>query len=80
MDEKQRILASNEPRTTGVIYILDSADKQVPLKKLPNNYPIREIGTAVDLPDEVVKNLIKQKELLQKVVELLRQLLLWIKK
>jgi hypothetical protein len=62
------------------IYVIDSADKQVPLKKLPNNYPIREIGTCVDLPDEVVKNLIKQKELLQKVVELLRQLLLWIKK
>lgn len=57
------------------ISVLDSADKEVPLKKLMFDYPIREVGTAIDIPDWQVKNLTTQISLLRKVVALLAKLL-----
>lgn len=57
------------------IYVIDSADKQVPLKKLPNNYPIREIGTAIDLPDDYIIKQTTLIKLAQKVVALYQLLL-----
>lgn len=57
------------------ILIVDSADRYQPFKKILWGYKIRDIGTAVDLPDWQVENLVKQKELLQKVVALLIKLI-----
>jgi len=59
------------------IFIIDSADKTAMLKSLSFVYPIREVGTAIDLPDDVVKKqtqalLITQ---LQKIVQLYQQLI-----
>jgi len=56
-------------------YVLDSADKKVPKKRIPLTYPIHEAGTAVDLPDEYVKNLVKQREILQQIVALYYKIL-----
>lgn len=57
------------------IYIIDSADKNIPLKKLSPDYPVREVGTAIDIPDEEVKKLIAEKATLQKWVAALQALL-----
>lgn len=61
------------------LYIIDSADKNVPLKKLSlvpfMEYPLREVGTAVDIPDEEVKRLIARRDTLQKLVSALQALL-----
>jgi len=57
------------------IYIVDSADRFVPFKRIFYNYVIREVGTAIDLPNEYVENLIRQKEFLQKLVALYQKLI-----
>jgi len=61
-------------------YALDSADKDVPEKKIVLRYKIKEAGTAVDLPNSVVRDLVKQKEILQKVVALYYKLINLLKK
>lgn len=58
--------------------IIDSTEKDLSLsiKKINKKYIrfVREIGTCLDLPNDYVQNLIKQKELAQKVVQLLIEL------
>ena len=61
------------------IDILDSADQNVPLKTLALDYPIREVGTCVDLPDEVIKAQINKLAMLQKLVVLYRRLIALLK-
>lgn len=65
-----------------MISIIDSADKVVPFKKLVISYPLREAGTAIDLPDSVViretqKRLLAKLQLLlslyQKLLALLKR-------
>lgn len=56
------------------IYIIDSADDNYPYKKLGKNFNITAIGSAVDLPDEYVKSLVSRRTILQKLIELYRQL------
>lgn len=54
------------------LYIIDSADKAVPFKQLPlYAYTIRQTGTAVDLPNDVVLNLTTKISLLQRIIELM---------
>lgn len=56
----------------GSIDIIDSVDKNKPFKTLSPDYPIREVGTAVDLPDWQVKAMTTQiKALNEKVAQLL---------
>ena len=57
------------------IYIIDSADPNVPFKKLGKFYPLRETGTVVDLPDSVVKEQIRKLAILQQIVALYQQIL-----
>ena len=56
------------------ISIIDSGDAAKPLKKLTVTYPIREIGTAVDLPDGFVVKASLAIRLAQQAISLLRQL------
>jgi len=60
--------------TKSTIKIIDSADKAEPKKQLVAGYKIRESGTAIDIPNDVVLNLTKQLSLLERVVKLLKQL------
>lgn len=59
------------------ILIIDSTEEEFPIKKIHKQYLrfITEAGTAVDADTELVRKLIQQKALLQKLVELYRQLL-----
>lgn len=56
------------------IYIIDSADDNYPYKKLGMFFQVGAIGSAIDMPDEEVKRLVQTRSLLQKIVELYRQL------
>jgi hypothetical protein len=56
------------------IYVLDSADAVNPIKKVGKQFMISAVGSAIDLPDEEVKRLVSQRTILQKLVELYRQL------
>lgn len=58
------------------IYIKDSADLRFPDKKLSKEWlpHIKEAGTTIDLPNEVVYNLTQQLSILQQVVVLLQKL------
>lgn len=56
------------------IYVIDSADAINPVKKLGKNFMITAVASAVDLPDEYVKSLVSKRSILQKIVELYRQL------
>lgn len=68
---------ANGYNTTG-IKILDSADKDTPRKILDNSYKkyIREVGTMLDLPNDVVKNLTKKISLIQQIIELMKKVAL----
>jgi hypothetical protein len=55
------------------IYIVDSADKECPFKKI--NIPIREVWTATDMPNWQVQLLKTKIKILKKVVELLIKLI-----
>ena len=55
------------------INIICSADNNIYLKQLDSNYPLRKVGTCVDLLDSVVKEQIARLAWLQKVVVLWRK-------
>lgn len=55
----------------GSIDIIDSADRTKPFKRLSPDYPIREVGTAIDMPNWQVKAMTTQIQLLNQVVALL---------
>ena len=57
------------------IHIIDSADRKFPLKDIAVNYPIREIGTAVDLPNGFVIKASLIIRLAQQAISLLQRLL-----
>lgn len=62
------------------IYVIDSADAINPIKKLGKGFDIKAVGSAIDLPDEEIIKLVSQRSILQKLVELYRQLKLLLSK
>ena len=56
------------------VFVVDSADKDVPFKHISNDYVIRAVGTAVDLPNWQVTVMKKHIFILKQIVELLIKL------
>jgi hypothetical protein len=60
----------------GGVWVVDSTEVAFPYKYIKNEYQsfIKEAGTCVDLPNEVVEQLILKKTLLDKILELMKKL------
>lgn len=58
------------------IYVQDSTEKEHPVKYIKNQYAsfVIQAGTAIDLPDEIVKQLVVKVSLYQKLLGLYQQL------